>query len=285
MVAAELGRAKREGRQWRCLCPLHGGRSLLLRDGREGRLLVSCMAGCDSLDVLKELRRLQIDGFAEYTPRKDERAGRIERQQLIARRIWQAATPGERSPQIKRYLVARGITLPPPPALRWAARVWHSTTRRSGLQYPAMIGKIVDVDDELVALHKTYLRPDGAGKIAGIQAKEFLGPVTGAAVRLAAADPDRPLIIGEGIESTLSVMQLRGWPGWAALSAPGMRALQLPANVRLVLIAVDNDRNGVGQDAAREAAWRWQQEGRAVRVALPPDGQDFNDVLRRGAME
>jgi hypothetical protein len=49
--------------------------------------------------------------------------------------------------------------------------------------------------------------------------------------------------------------------------------------VRRVVIAVDNDRHGVGQAAARDAAWQWQQEGRDVRVALPPLGCDFNDVL------
>jgi hypothetical protein len=36
-IAAALGDARRDGRAWRCRCPLHGGRSLVLRDGDNGR--------------------------------------------------------------------------------------------------------------------------------------------------------------------------------------------------------------------------------------------------------
>lgn len=56
-IAAALGDARREGHVWRCRCPLHGGRSLTLRDGEAGRILVTCWGGCDRLDVLAELRR------------------------------------------------------------------------------------------------------------------------------------------------------------------------------------------------------------------------------------
>src|SRR5216684_2202642 len=55
-IAHALGGARREGCGWRCKCPLHGGRSLALRDGNSG-LLVWCFGGCDSRDVLAELRR------------------------------------------------------------------------------------------------------------------------------------------------------------------------------------------------------------------------------------
>ncbi len=38
-IAAALGDARREGRRWRCRCPLHGGRSLVLHEGDNGRVL------------------------------------------------------------------------------------------------------------------------------------------------------------------------------------------------------------------------------------------------------
>jgi hypothetical protein len=44
-VAALLGDARREAGGWRCRC--HGGRSLVLRDGEDGRLLATCWAGCN----------------------------------------------------------------------------------------------------------------------------------------------------------------------------------------------------------------------------------------------
>jgi putative DNA primase/helicase len=56
-IAVAIGGARREGRGWRCRCPLHQGRSLTLRDGEGGCVLVTCWGGCDRLDVLAELRR------------------------------------------------------------------------------------------------------------------------------------------------------------------------------------------------------------------------------------
>lgn len=45
-------------------------------------------------------------------------------------------------------------------------------------------------------------------------------------------------------------MQLFDLPGWAALSAPGIKSLGLPERVRDLVIALDNDENGTGQEAA-----------------------------------
>jgi putative DNA primase/helicase len=56
--------------------------------------------------------------------------------------------------------------------------------------------------------------------------------------------------------------------------------LDLPNDVRRIVIAADNDENGVGQRAALSARERWTAEGRMVRILLPPNaGEDFNDVL------
>jgi putative DNA primase/helicase len=50
-IATALGGAHREGRDWRCPCPLHGGWSLTLPDGREGRLFVRCWGGgCENVN-------------------------------------------------------------------------------------------------------------------------------------------------------------------------------------------------------------------------------------------
>jgi hypothetical protein len=242
---------RREGRNWRALCPVHLGHSLSLRDGRGGRLPAFCHAGCGLLDIIAELRNRGLldgrcDGISERRGFDGEAAAR--RQRFMAAKIWAAAIPG--SPQLKRYLASRSITVSPPTSLRWAKKVWHSTTWQTGIEYAAMVAKVVNVDDELIALHKTYLAADGSAKVSGIQDKEYPAPVTGALVRLGQFDPERPLIVGKGIESTLSLMEMRALPGWAALSAGGMQSLPLPRSVRRVLIAVDQDRNGVGQGAA-----------------------------------
>src|SRR5215471_11796491 len=81
-IAAALG-GRRDGRGWRCRCPLHGGFSLVLRDGDAGRVLATCWGGCDRLDVLAELRRCGLldRRVASYQPpsftrrRRDDTAG------------------------------------------------------------------------------------------------------------------------------------------------------------------------------------------------------------------
>jgi DNA primase len=72
-------------------------------------------------------------------------------------------------------------------------------------------------------------------------------------------------------------MLATGNPAWAALSTSGLRTLDLPADVREVIVLADGD--DPGEAAARDCAWRWKREGRRVRIARPPQGMDFNDLL------
>jgi hypothetical protein len=104
-----------------------------------------------------------------------------------------------------------------------------------------------------------------------------LGPVAGGAVRLGLAG--RELAICEGIESALSFQQATGITTWAALSVPGVRSLVLPKEISAVVLGPDGD--DPGDQAAVEAAKRFVREGRKVRIARPPRGMDWNDVLRQ----
>jgi putative DNA primase/helicase len=54
-------------------------------------------------------------------------------------------------------------------------------------------------------------------------------------------------------------------------------ARPLPGDVREVIVLADGD--DPGEAAARDCAWRWKREGRRVRIARPPQGMDFNDLL------
>ena len=75
-------------------------------------------------------------------------------------------------------------------------------------------------------------------------------------------------------------MQIFGLAGWSAVYAGGLEDLELPPDVRRIVIAADNDVSGVGQRNALAAYDRWTAEGRSVRIKTPPDvGDDFNDVL------
>ena len=102
-IALALGDARREGRGWRCRCPLHGGRSLTLRDGDGGRLLVWCFGGCDSRDVFIELRRRGLlDGRTTSYRRSSLQTAQREDVARTARAlaIWHQARPAGVSNEI-----------------------------------------------------------------------------------------------------------------------------------------------------------------------------------------
>ncbi len=76
------------------------------------------------------------------------------------------------------------------------------------------------------------------------------------------------------------------WPDpvdGAALSVPGVCSLVLPKEISAVVLGPDGDDPGDG--AAVEAAKRFVREGRKVRIARPPHGMDWNDVLREPEKE
>jgi len=254
-IGHALGGAQREGRNWRCQCPLHGGHSLILRDGNGGRVLATCWGGCDRREVLSELRRLGLlDSRADYRApavslsRRNDDASRI----ASARRIWDAACDADGTPVV-RYLAGRGLTIPPPTSLRWASRCPHP----SGGRLPAMIGLVEHCDRGIVGIHRTYLRADGAGKTEIEPAKASLGSVGGGAVQLGTPRVGEWLAIAEGIETALAVASACSTPAWAALSAGGLERLVLPSEATHVVICADHDVSGTGHRAARNAAQRW----------------------------
>jgi putative DNA primase/helicase len=145
-----------------------------------------------------------------------------------------------------------------------------------------MVALVQHVDRGPVAVHCTYLRPDGSGKadLPKHKQRAFFGPVAGAAVRLGAPRSGEWFAITEGIETGLSVTLACSMPVWAALSASGIKNLVLPPQATHVIICADHDLNGTGCRVVHEAALRFLAEGRRVRIAMPPDiGADFNDVL------
>jgi putative DNA primase/helicase len=107
------------------------------------------------------------------------------------------------------------------------------------------------------------------------------GPIWGAAVRL--APPGETLLIGEGIETALSGQQETGIPAWAAISASNMLNLVLPELPLASLVIIAADADAAGLEAARRTAETWVRQGRRVKIAYPPAGQDLNDLLRGGS--
>ncbi len=286
------------GRYGMARCPAHKDRtpSLKVSDPPAGsdEPIFHCFAGCDWRDVKDALRRDGLlpergqdndHGRADRTLHDREivecrdatdRADRTKRTHQ-ALEIWRRCVPATGT-LVETYLRARGITIPIPPSIRYLAAAKHKPT---GLLLPAMVGGIQDPGGRVVAIHRTFLSRDGTAKASVSEPKMSLGPVAGGAVHLAKANGR--LAVSEGIETGLSVLQATGIPTWAALSATNMVNVILPPGIRDVILAPDGDE--AGAMGAQQAARRFVQEGRAVRIAPGPEGQDFNDMLRSEARQ
>jgi putative DNA primase/helicase len=139
-----------------------------------------------------------------------------------------------------------------------------------------MVARIESIDGELIGVHRTWLDRSQDGRWRR-RDRAMLGRAAGGAVWL--AQPADGLMVGEGIETCLAAMQATGHPAWAALSTSGLRSLELPKDVHDVVVLADGDQ--AGEAAARDSALRWKRERLRVRIARPPRGLDFNDMLQR----
>ena len=282
MMAHALG-GRRAGPAWIARCPAHDDRvpSLAIRETDDGTILVRCHAGCSQHAVIDALtaRRLwpgvsgrpvaQVPAPSRIPSEREPARNQARLKAAMA--IWHQSEPAAGT-LVETYLRARGITLPPPRVLAFQPRLRHLT----GGVWPGMVALVTrGRDDDAVGIHRTFLTRDGGAKATVSPQKMMLGPCGGGAVRLAAATDD--VLVGEGLETCLAVMQATGRPAWAALSAAGLRSLDLPEHICTVVVLADAD--PPGEAAALAVGRRWRRQGRDVRIARPPTGLDFNDVL------
>jgi putative DNA primase/helicase len=279
MNAAELAQAfdlRRHGRGWSGDCPACGYAGTFSLTEKDGRALWHC-ASCQDRDALTAAVRSVTGGdwTAPATPapeRAVDPASRIR----AAMALWDASIPtGGTLAEV--YLAARGLAGEASTALRFHPGLRHPNAPGT---FPTLVALIVATSTgEPVAIHRTYLRRDGTGKADVDPAKASKGPMGGGAIMLHAPAPGRPLVIGEGIETSLSAGRMMGAPAWAAVAAGNMQRITPPTEPSEIIIAADPD--PVGQREAWAAADAWRAAGRRVRVAVPDTtGQDFNDLLR-----
>lgn len=184
-----------------------------------------------------------------------------------------------------RYLRRRLRVLPDPrpAALRFhpGLAYWHDDQRIG--TFPALVAAITNPAGELLALHRTYLSPEGHGKATlpeGATAKKLTaasGPIMGGCIRL--AEPTEAGLIGvaEGVETALAASLVGRLPVVAAYSAGALAAWQWPPEARHIAICGDNDRAGL--NAVDHLAARARSAGLRVRRAIPSQpGLDWCDL-------
>lgn len=307
----------RAGVFWAC-CPFHGEKTPSFKvDDRKGFYL--CF-GCGAKgDAISFLREMQGYGFGDaiqalggrledvITPERREQMER-ERQERIAEREREQEETDEQRSRVaratfkackpiagtlaERYLLGRGI-----PEQEWEReRIRFSPMMKYDLypsrSFPAMVAAVTNVGDEIIAIHRTYLDQESAGKAKvpeGMDPKLAKGPVAGGAVRVGGVAPR--ISVCEGIETAFGVRAIQNnrQPVWACLGTSGIRGVVLPDIVRHVDIWCDGDLHRFdqktgkllpppGQDAAADLARRLKAEGRTFAINEPDYGDDWLDV-------
>ncbi len=170
----------------------------------------------------------------------------------LAQRLWNNA--GHlKGPEVEAYYAWRGVAVPETDSLRFVASLPH----KSGASFPAIIARAENIRGDLTGVQRTFLAHDGAGKapVDKKLQKMSLGPTKGSMVRLAESRDGVPLLLGEGVETVLTAMQASGLPGWATLGTSGLKAVNLPDNVKDVILLGEND-DGKNAKANAKAAMR-----------------------------
>lgn len=209
-----------------------------------------------------------------------------------AEKLWRIAAEIRSDSPAGRYLASRGILNSnfESDALREVRHAYFTGEHGKTSRWPAMVAAVQTADGRLATLHRTFLTPEGR-KAPVDEPKKLMqlpagGTIKGASIHL--GKPKDSLCVAEGIETALSVQKATGIPTWCALCANGLKTIDIPADVRVVLIFADKDRSGVGQEAAEALRARLSKEGKlAVVMSIPdaiPDGAkgiDWNDVLMK----
>lgn len=224
-----------------------------------------------------------------------DHAGDAERRRRRALALFLEAREDVRETPVAAYLAGRGIRLEvlgrAPRALRFHPEIWCREVDR---KLPAMLAAVTDGAGLHIATHRTWLAEGDAGtwrKAPLRDPKKSLGTFAGGFIPLWRGRSRKPLAkaphgetvaIAEGIETALSVAlacpELRVL---AAVALANMKRIELPATVTRVVICADNDRgNPKAQALVQQAAERFAAQGRAVGIAKPPVGKDFNDTLK-----
>ncbi len=174
------------------------------------------------------------------------------------------------------YLRSRALTLPPFYAVRFHANAMFlddEGARRSG---PALLAAIRDADGAVTGVHRTWIAKSDDGPI--VQLRKIMGHAREHAVHLGGAGS--AALVGEGVETVWSLRgTIEGVRLFAALSAAKLALWRWPRDVTRLFVAVDNDDNSAGQDAASRLIER-AEAASLPAIPLFPRLGDFNDDLR-----
>ena len=244
-----LPHGRKQGRYW-IAGDLYGakGRSLFVRlappgapgkwtdaaTGEHGDLLDLIRASIGTASLKPALDQARAFLAMPALPASGEEGAydRIE----AARRLWRAcrAIGGTHA---EAYLQARAIHRCRFPSLRFHPAL-NYRDRRGFRRLPVLVAAVAGDDGAIDGIHRTWLDPAAPAKAQVASPRKALGHVHGRAVRFGAPGHNT-LLVGEGIETVLSLITAVPAIPAAALSAGSLGAFAPPSGLVRLVIARD----------------------------------------------
>jgi hypothetical protein len=234
-------------------------------------------------ETLREARSFLGQAPCPVAPREPRRVERPDaassRRIARARKLFAAGAP-VLGTLAATYLQGRGITRLGP-ALRYHPQVFlrHGEVDPDPPhRAPALLAKITDNRGQITGCARFYLDPSTGGLAAIESPKRILGQLHGHAIRFWSGTSRTDLIVGEGLENTLSVgTALPEFDLASCLTVPHLGLFIPPPGIQRIWIARDND------EAGRNASMRLRNQLESLGIAcgdLVSSMDDFNDDLR-----
>jgi len=300
--------------------------------GADGIGLVRLVLACDfraALDYLVGAADIRPDPEVEARRKRERdqrnRAQAAEAERHRMRAIWDECRPAGGT-LVEDYLEARGIRMHwldrCPPSLRFHPALPYMAQNHQGSgewielhRGPAMVAAVTDLDNRICAVHRTWIdptRPKGKAVIckdgAPQDVKKVWGHKKGCAIRLGGIGDRTTLVMGEGIETTLTARVAWAQPGmhfWAGvdlgnmggrrqLRGKGMKyagvpdmgdteAFLPPEGVRELIFVQDGDSDPKLTRAKLLSGLRRAKSAVAsierIRIVHAGAGRDLNDLL------
>jgi hypothetical protein len=297
-IARALGGHRIAHDEWRCRCPAHGDRdpSLDVRNGKAGRVLVVCRAGCSQIDVIRTLIARGLwpdheDGQHDDEQYQRQQEAEQRKRQIIALRIFDEAHDA-RYTLAEFYMAERGLTLPVSADVRFHPRC----PRRDGVAPALVVLMRSYLTNKPAAIQRIFINPKTAAKDkcpASPKGALMLGPADGAAMMLTGWGNTfwddlsfcPRLFAAEGFETACALLQRGRSPIWALGDSGRIGRLPVLFGVGQLIICADHDRlnentgKRAGLAAAVQCRARWNATTHQSAVIWTPDteGSDFAD--------
>jgi Toprim domain-containing protein len=250
----------------KAVCPICGGK-LSVAEGHSRPIVLKCWGTCpDNAAVIEWLRERGAwrgSGRLSSLPVSDE-----------AKFDWRAAllrSVGD-DPLVRAYLRHRSIT-GSYDSLRCLRRAEAGELGLDAANW--MLAEVVDRQG-LCGIQLTKLASPPTCRVRCPKLSH--GSIKGGWVSLGTYHPHNEIVIGEGVESVCSAMELLGVPhGRATLGAWNLPHQDV-SRCAQALIAVDRDEHSAGEQAATKLAGALAAKGIKVKLAFAPKGyKDWNE--------